>query len=162
MFFDFIIKYTEIFVEKMREAFLTFFHHKYWHIWEIIFWKFNETLTNDVVSFEQPGPGSLSLVSYVILTVFTRSVSHQPPGGVQNGEIDNINLNSIDWCKGNIWYLFWVYSPKTLRITLIFSQAINSFLMRPNLLLIIRNKWSFLWTQILILILIITQKWQIM
>ena len=46
----------------MREAFalqmlLTFFPQKYWHIWEINFWKFNETLTNDVVSFEQPGPG---------------------------------------------------------------------------------------------------------
>ena len=45
----------------MREAFamqklLTFFSKKYWHIWEINFWKFNETLTNDVVSFEQLGP----------------------------------------------------------------------------------------------------------
>ena len=46
----------------MREAFelqklLTFFQQKkYWHIWEIKFWKFNETLTNDVVSFEQLGP----------------------------------------------------------------------------------------------------------
>ena len=24
--------------------------------WEINFWKFNETLTNNVVSFDQPGP----------------------------------------------------------------------------------------------------------
>ena len=41
----------------MTEAFaLQFFHKKYWHIWAINFWKFNETLTNDVVSFEQPGP----------------------------------------------------------------------------------------------------------
>ena len=47
----------------MREAFalrklLIFFQQKYWHIWEINFWKFNETLTNDVVSFEQMGPGN--------------------------------------------------------------------------------------------------------
>ena len=42
----------------MREAFASFshfFNKKYWHIWEINFWKFNETLTNDVISFEQPG-----------------------------------------------------------------------------------------------------------
>ena len=44
----------------MREAFAlqkhyTCFQQKYWHIWEINFWKFNETLSNDVVSFEQPG-----------------------------------------------------------------------------------------------------------
>ena len=45
----------------MREAFalqklLTFFNKKYWHILEINFWKFNELLTNDAVSFEKPGP----------------------------------------------------------------------------------------------------------
>ena len=45
----------------MIEAFamqklLIFFQQKYWHIWEINFWKFNETLTNDAVSVEQPGP----------------------------------------------------------------------------------------------------------
>ena len=47
----------------MREAFalqklLTFFQQKYWRIWDINVWNFNDTLTNDVVSFEQPGPGS--------------------------------------------------------------------------------------------------------
>ena len=46
----------------MREAFalqklLTFFNKKYWQIQDINVWNFNETLTNDVVSFEQPGPG---------------------------------------------------------------------------------------------------------
>ena len=61
MFYNFITKYTDIFVEKMREAFalqklLTFFQQKYWRIWDINIWNFNETLTNDVVSFEQPGP----------------------------------------------------------------------------------------------------------
>ena len=45
----------------MREAFavqklLTFFQQKYWYIWDINVWNFNETLTNDVVSFEQLGP----------------------------------------------------------------------------------------------------------
>ena len=49
------------FVEKIREAFalqklLTFFSKKYWHIWDINVPNLNETLTNDVVSFEQPGP----------------------------------------------------------------------------------------------------------
>ena len=44
--------------EKMWEAFalqklLTFFNKKYWHILDI---NFNDKLTNDVVSFEQPGP----------------------------------------------------------------------------------------------------------
>ena len=37
------------FVEKKRKAFAV-------QIWDINFWKFNEKLTNDVVSFEQPGP----------------------------------------------------------------------------------------------------------
>ena len=46
----------------MREAFavqklLTFFQQKYWHISDINVWNFNETFINDVVSFEQPGPG---------------------------------------------------------------------------------------------------------
>ena len=42
----------------MREAFaLHFFNKKYWQISDINIWNFNETLTNDVVSFEQPGPG---------------------------------------------------------------------------------------------------------
>ena len=55
MFYDFITKYTDIFVDKMREAFalqklLLFFYKKYWRIWEINFWKFKEALTNDVVS----------------------------------------------------------------------------------------------------------------
>ena len=44
----------------MREAFamqklLTFFQQKYWHIWDINFRNFNVSLTNDDVSFEQPG-----------------------------------------------------------------------------------------------------------
>ena len=29
---------------------------QYWQISDINVWNFNETLTNDVVSFEQPGP----------------------------------------------------------------------------------------------------------
>ena len=38
----------------MREAFAM---QKYWHILDINVWNFNEALTNDVVSFEQQGPG---------------------------------------------------------------------------------------------------------
>ena len=36
---------------------LTFFQQKYWQISDMNIWNFNETLTNDVVSFEQPRPG---------------------------------------------------------------------------------------------------------
>ena len=39
----------------MREAF-HIFSTKNTGIFDFNFWKFNETLTNDVVSFEQPGP----------------------------------------------------------------------------------------------------------
>ena len=61
MFYDFITKYTDFFVEKIREAFAMqklhiFFNKKYWEISDIKVWNFNETLTNDVVSFKQPGP----------------------------------------------------------------------------------------------------------
>ena len=50
------------FVEKMREAFalqklLTFFQQKILALLDINVRNFKETLTNDVVSFEQPGPG---------------------------------------------------------------------------------------------------------
>ena len=50
----------KFFVEKMREAFALksfshFFNKKYWHSSDINAWNFNETLTNNVISFE-PGP----------------------------------------------------------------------------------------------------------
>ena len=48
---------------KMREAFALhcksfshFFNKKNCHIWDINIWNFNDTLTNNVVSFEQLGP----------------------------------------------------------------------------------------------------------
>ena len=49
------------FAEKMWVAFalqklLTFFSKKYQHIWVSLNVNFNESLTNDVVSFEQLGP----------------------------------------------------------------------------------------------------------
>ena len=56
MFYSFTIKYTEIFCWKIERSFLIFFRKNYWHIWDINVWNFNETLTNDIVSFEQPGP----------------------------------------------------------------------------------------------------------
>ena len=55
MIYDLITKYTGIFVEKNWEK-LLHCNKKYWHIWDITVWNFNETLTNDIVSFEQPGP----------------------------------------------------------------------------------------------------------
>ena len=58
--YDFIIKYTDIFCWKNERSFCTV---KASHIFskknlgvDINVWNFNETLTNDIVSFEQPGP----------------------------------------------------------------------------------------------------------
>ena len=52
----------KFFVERMREAFavqklLKCFQQKYWLIWNTNFWNFKETLTTNVISFEQQGPG---------------------------------------------------------------------------------------------------------
>ena len=70
MFYNLITKYIDIFVEKMREVFavqklLLFFQQKYLHIWDINIWNLNISLTNDIVSFEQPGP-----VIYVAVQFF--------------------------------------------------------------------------------------------
>ena len=44
----------------MKKAFalqkrFPFLNKQYWHIWDIKVWNFNERLTNNIVSFEQPG-----------------------------------------------------------------------------------------------------------
>ena len=49
---------------------LTFFQQKYWQIQYINVWKFNETLTNDVVSFEQPGPEVKNVLFFQIANCF--------------------------------------------------------------------------------------------
>ena len=59
----------------MRETFalqklLTCFQQKYWYISAINIWNFNEMLTNDVVSFEQPGP-----VVYILATTPSHATS---------------------------------------------------------------------------------------
>ena len=56
MFYNFITKYIDIFVEKKWETLPSFFQQKILNISGINVWNFNETLPNDVVSFEQPGP----------------------------------------------------------------------------------------------------------
>ena len=43
---------------------LTFFQPKYWRISDTNILNFNEALTNDVVTFEQPGPGVI-LITFV-------------------------------------------------------------------------------------------------
>ena len=53
----------------MREAFavqklLTFFNKKYWRISVINILNFNNTVTNDIVSFEQPGPDVLGMFKF--------------------------------------------------------------------------------------------------
>ena len=61
MFYDCITKYTytEIFCWKIEssfcKSFLYFLNKKYLHISDIYIWNFNEMLTKNVVSFEQPG-----------------------------------------------------------------------------------------------------------
>ena len=58
-FSDYIIKYTVIFCWKNVRIFCRFSHFlnkKYQRICNIYILNFNETLTNDVVNFEQPGP----------------------------------------------------------------------------------------------------------
>ena len=42
------------------KSFTHFFNKKYWRIWDINAWNFNDTLTNDAVSFEQPGPDEIN------------------------------------------------------------------------------------------------------
>ena len=59
----------------MREAFaliklLTFFQQKNWHISDINVWNFNETLTNNVISFEQQGPGLWQYIAGILLQSF--------------------------------------------------------------------------------------------
>ena len=44
---------------RLQKLLTFFFNKKYLHTWDISVWNFNESLTNDVVSFEQPGPGVL-------------------------------------------------------------------------------------------------------
>ena len=48
----------------MREASHIFFNKKYRLICDINVWNFNDMLTNDVVSFEQPGPGIVFYKSF--------------------------------------------------------------------------------------------------
>ena len=64
----------------MREAFalqklLTFFQQKYWHIWDINIWNFNVSLTNDVVSFEQPGLGFFKCITGIFELMTTKKNS---------------------------------------------------------------------------------------
>ena len=67
MFYNFITKYTEFFCWKKERSFRSakashiFFNQKYRHIWDINVWNFNILLTNDVVSFEQPGPKGVDI-----------------------------------------------------------------------------------------------------
>ena len=42
-----------------QQKFSHFFNKNYWGIWDIKVWNFNEMLTNDGVSFEQPDPDSV-------------------------------------------------------------------------------------------------------
>ena len=55
----------------MVEAFalqkpLAFFNKNFWHYSDISVWNVNEMLTNDVVSFEQQGPGLQILIKMFI------------------------------------------------------------------------------------------------
>ena len=61
MFFDFIIEYTDIFCVKNHRSFCDS---------DIYVRNFNETLTKDVVSFEQPGTEKLrSLFMFTFISI---------------------------------------------------------------------------------------------
>ena len=77
----------------MREAFALqkfshYFNKKYCHIREFNFWKFNETLTNDVVSFEQPGPEKQNLLLIENNTLESLLPYFPPPGFLPNFDLD--------------------------------------------------------------------------
>ena len=65
----------------MREAFAMqsfthFFNKTYRLIWDIKVWFFNDTLTNDVVSFEQPSPGFEYVVSIYMPVILMKVGYH--------------------------------------------------------------------------------------
>ena len=58
MFNDIITTYTDIYWWKSERSFCKSFSHFFnKKFWDINIQNFNDTLTNDVVSFEQLGPG---------------------------------------------------------------------------------------------------------
>ena len=46
------------------KSFSHFVNKKYWQIWDISVWNFIEMSTNDIVSFEQPGPDFQDLFEF--------------------------------------------------------------------------------------------------
>ena len=123
----------------MREAFalqkLSYFQQINWHIWDINVWNFNVSLTNDVVSFEQPGPGVLDHSDHLkinlnpsrIYTGFEMTFSettapmvlkfHMQNAGLQNDKIQpgweskmaanakNSKTNKINFFFRMAWYI---------------------------------------------------------
>ena len=103
----------------MREAFavqklLTFFQQKNWRILDINIRIFNKTLTNDVVSFEQPGPVNYALVPIVTVLVtvsvyywYTAWSDHKP---LRSAVIYHlVSVISVQWCISCVlyWYTVW-------------------------------------------------------
>ena len=64
MHWNFLLKKWEKLLQC--KSFTHFFNKKYRLIWDINVWNFNDTLTNDVISFEQPGPDVVKCQPYVI------------------------------------------------------------------------------------------------
>ena len=88
----------------MRKAFalqklLTFFQHKilaYLRYWRL---KFNVLLTNDVVSFEQPGPGVLILNNPLKLTFMSGSLGSL--GNLAAMFVQNVCKSSVVYFENN-------------------------------------------------------------
>ena len=86
------------FVVKMREAdalqkLLTVFRQEYWRIWDMDVWKFQETLTNEVVNFDKrawPCYETLSKVEYCA-AIFWHFKGYFQIGLVIDSEISDIN-----------------------------------------------------------------------
>ena len=88
----------------MREAFALVFNKKYWYISAIHIWNFNETLTNDVVSFEQPCPDVIimtwNLAWEMQKVEFAKRVDHNEPP-----QLDLLCLPFVLWILSMIYSL---------------------------------------------------------
>ena len=77
------------------KSFSHFFNKKYWHISDIYVWNFNETLTNDVVSFEQLG---LEVKVFSTLSVNLNRL-HGPPMLVDKTYFGLVICNHANFCR---------------------------------------------------------------
>ena len=130
----------------MCKSFTHFFNKKYWHIWDINCWNFNVTLTNNIVSFEQPGPG-LSYPVIIINTKWKKKNNQDDDIKPNNKHKQNVistgnYMNQLlqlctartDWSEsdqavrtvhsGNSWWLALLWSDSVIKlVSVLFSKC---------------------------------------